>query len=306
MAITYANIQNEVAGIVRYSMSDAAQAALVNQWIRLTVQDMNSRGEWYWTVDRQVVQTVADKSAGTVSVAAGGQTVTGSSTAFAAVDVGKYIKFSTANDWYKITAVTPTTSLSIEAPYISTSALSGGTYLIRKFFYSLSSTADQILSVRQANTPRKITAMNYRDFDLHIPDGQSTGKAIEYLPYGMDSSGNLVFTPYPWPDEIYNLEIRFKKKTVDFTDASQQPEIPEKWRSVLIDGAQARALAHTQTGPDFQKAIAKERAYEAGIKRMEAAARQAPDYAPVLQSRETIISPIGGPLLPENYDAKGR
>ena len=306
MALTYGNIKTELASTVRFDLNKADQDFLIGQWTNLTIQDMNSRASWYWTVDRQIVQTVADKTAGTVSISVDGTTVTGASTAFASGDVGKYIQFSSSDDWYKITTFTSSTSIEIEAPYTQTSALSGGTYTIRKFFYSLSSTADEILSVRQHISPTKMNPVHYREFDIFYPSPEGTSKGEIYVPWGLDSSDNLVFSIYPWPDEIYNVEVRFKKKTVDLTSAAQQPSIPEKFRSVILDGALSRALRHPASGGDIQKAELVRRAYEDGISRMEDKQNQAPDYHPIIRSVEGNSRYPLGPSLPQDFDRRYR
>lgn len=68
-----------------------------------------------------------DKTAGTVSVSNGSASVTGSGTAFASSDVGRYIRFDSDGHWYRISAVGGTTSLTLDRNYEGT-AISGGNY----------------------------------------------------------------------------------------------------------------------------------------------------------------------------------
>ena len=155
------------------------------------------------------MQTVIDITTGTVSLSASGQTVTGSSTAFTSADIGKYIQFSSSDDWYKVTAVASTDSLTIESPYVGTSALSGGTYILRKMLYSTSSSVEKILSMRPSVTPRKLTLVPFRQFDIFKPSPSTSSTPELYVPWGYDSSSLWTFSFYPVPSEALNLDIRF-------------------------------------------------------------------------------------------------
>ncbi|HEC64958.1 hypothetical protein LCGC14_0568130 [marine sediment metagenome] len=68
-----------------------------------------------------------DKIAGTVSIVNGAAVVTGVGTAFAATDVGRYIRFDTDGFWYKITSFATATSITIDRNYEGTT-ISGGNY----------------------------------------------------------------------------------------------------------------------------------------------------------------------------------
>ncbi len=70
-----------------------------------------------------------DKTAGTVSIVNGAAAVTGVGTAFAATDVGRYIRFDTDGFWYKITSFTNVTSITIDRNYEGTT-IAGGNYKI--------------------------------------------------------------------------------------------------------------------------------------------------------------------------------
>ena len=230
MAHTFLTLQEEVAGVLKMDLNKSAEAKRVKRWINDTEQDIHGRHDWYWTKDREVVQTVVDKTAGTVAVAAGGIVVTGTSTAFASDDAGKFIQLSGSADWYKIASVTNSTSLTLEAPYTQTSALSGGTYTIRKVFYPLSTNAEKILDLRQTISPRRLVPVPSKDFHTRRPDGTATGKGRIYIPWNLDSSDRIQFSVYPWPDEIFNLEFSVKKHLTEMVNNTDTPKIPPKWR----------------------------------------------------------------------------
>src|SRR3990172_5678312 len=157
MALSFSDITTETLARLRL---DSNSTTLANGWVNQTIQDLHSRHDWFWTLDRAIVQTFVDKPAGTVSVSASGTSVNGSSTEFDSGDIGSFIQFQDSNDWYKITAVGSAESLTIEIGYNGTSGLSAGTYTIRKIFYTISN-ARKILSATQAQTYRKLTCLHY-------------------------------------------------------------------------------------------------------------------------------------------------
>ena len=302
MALTFANMQSEVANQLRLDLNDANILTLVKRWINLTIQEAHSRSDWWWDQDREIVQTVIDKTAGTVDVSASGTTVTGTSTDFASADVGKYIQFSSSDDWYKITAVASSTSLTIESGYLGTSALDDGTYTIRKFYYGCSSNVEKVLSVTQAVTKQKLKLVHFKDFDHSLLFQDGTGDAFLMAVWGRDSSGNVQFAVYPYPDAALNLELKFKKIQADLSDDSDEPRIPNNWRWVILSGAMKRGLEYVRTDHTDRRAEGKAAEFEGGIRAMQGDANQTDDYHPVIQSRETRGAFSDIPMLPPQYD----
>ena len=98
-AITYLEQQQEVAALCKMDLSDTAQLTLIKRWLNFAQEDINSRSSWPWLEGREVVQTVVEKSAGTISVSSSSTAVTGSGTSFASTDIGSFIQFAGANDW---------------------------------------------------------------------------------------------------------------------------------------------------------------------------------------------------------------
>lgn len=295
MARDFDSVVSEIATNLRLDITVPAQLAVVQGWLNDTIEDIHGRHDWYWTLGRQVVQTVIDKTAGTVAVSASGTAVTGASTAFAAADVGKFIQFSGSNDWYKILTAPTATSLTIEAGYNGTSALTAATYTIRKTFYSLPS-AEKILSAKHAQLKQDLVCLNHKDFDTFLTFGDTTGKASSFCVFGLDSSGVLQFNIYPHADEAYNIEVKYKAMATE----DSLSLVPAKWRYVYLDGCYFRGLQYIAIGqPNFDRNLIrlKEVGYMTGISRMIADAEPESDYHPVLQNRD-VQNNLRGPHLP--------
>ena len=296
MPLTFSTIKTEVAAVLRLDVNKAAENTLVERWINDAIQDIHGRHDWNWTLDRAVVQTVVDKTAGTVAVSVGGTTVTGTSTVFAATDVGSFIQLKGSDDWYKILTVTPASSLTIESAYVGATALTVGTYTIRKNYYTLSN-AEKILTIREATTPARIWPVHYRSFDEAMPFSDDTGTPTIYCVYGADSSGGLRFMLNPWPDAVMNLEIRYKKLAVE----SDVTGWPEPFRCVIVDGALSKGYEYVALGSakefDHQAIVLKRQMYEAGISKMINDAEPMQDWQPRLRNRDVRNGPFG-PHLP--------
>ncbi len=182
-----------------------------------------------------IIKTVTDYTTGTATVAAANASVTISST-IADSKSGQYIQFSDANNWYKITAhVAGTSSLTIDPVAISANT---SAYTIRKFHYSLDSTVDRVLSIRETVTPFDLSEVTAESFHLWEPDPTNIGPPRLYFMLGKDSSDIWQVGLWPIPDSVLNLYIEYIKAATDLSADGDISIIPAKWHtSVLLKGA---------------------------------------------------------------------
>lgn len=298
--MTFLEMQQELASRLRLDMNQSDQVTLIKRWLNQSQYEIWARHDWPWALDREIVQTVVDKTDGTVSIDAGGQTVTGVSTAFASGDVGKFIQFSSSNDWYKVSTFSGTTSIAIEAPYVGTSALSAGTYTLRKVFYNVSSSVEKILSIRQTISPVKLTLVPYREYDLWKPNQEATSNPQIYVPWGFDSSNRWTFSLDPFPSDVLNLEVRFKKEATELSADGDETTIPNKWQHVLIEGALYRGLEAARTSHEDKRAEFKQSSFEKQLGQMIAEAEPNSDNHHVIANRDVAFA-ARLPRLPEDF-----
>src|SRR3990167_9112515 len=107
-----------------------AQRALIKDAIqmgldRATMQDLP------YLMTEGFITTVAPYETGTVTVANGSKTVTGSGTTFTAAIVGRKIRIESENAYYRISAFVSTTEITLEVAYQGTTQ-SGADYSIYK------------------------------------------------------------------------------------------------------------------------------------------------------------------------------
>lgn len=299
-ALTFATLQLEVFDQTGLDSTDTANQTRVQRWLNFVQQDICARWPWNFLRSRESIVTVIDEKTGTVSVATGGTTVTGVGTSFSTSnDPGKFIQFAGANDWYAISAVASTTSLTIATPYQPTPSLSAGTYTVRKFFYSLSSACDRICDVKNWNTPLKLDELFPRDVDFAQPNPQSTNTSYGFIPYGYDASNNVQIIPYPFPSDARLFEIKTFKRPTDMSSGSDLPALPNKWAHIITFGANAIAFAYLRK---MDISAAWDAKFETKIEDMMAQERTSEDSSPVLQSIDSGMGSSENWLqMPDQY-----
>jgi hypothetical protein len=284
--LTFIDLQNDVFAHTGLDSTDATNQTNVKRWLNYVCQDLCSRWPWSFLEGRETVVTVKDYTTGTVSVNAGSTALTGSGTTFpAAVDTTYFIQLSSANDWYQVSANGGATSLTLATAYAQTTNATNLTYTLRKFFYSLSSSADEVLDVRNWNTPVKLIQCDFRTIDLINPLVQSTNAPYAYMMFGTDSSGNQVFSPYPFPTDARLFEFRTRKRPTDMVASGDSPSIPNKYSQILIFGANAIGFAYLRK---FDLASAWDAKFEKRVSEMKKDYRQSGDYQPILSSIDSI------------------
>jgi hypothetical protein len=285
--LTFTDLQNEVYDQCGLDSSDANNQTRVKRWCNFVQQDICARWPWPFLEGRESLATIPDFATGTVALTNASATVTGTGTGWTALqgDGTYFIQFSSFNDWYRVSARSSGTSLTMDTVYQGPTTTTNLTYILRKFFYSLSSSADEVLDVRNWNTPVKLIQVDFRTIDLINPVAQSTNAPYAFMMYGTDSSGNLVYSPYPFPTDARLFEFRTRKRPTDMSAGTDSPSIPNKYAHVIAFGAVAVGFAYLRKFDGAQEWNAK---FEGRLDGMKKEYRMSGDYQPVLGSIDTI------------------
>ena len=222
-------------GAYNYTISD--DATKLKRWLNMAQQYICGKRNWPFMIATEIVQTVTDITTGTVSISASDTALTFSSAPSVSV-ANRYIQLSTSDDWYLITAHTAaSTSATISPAYVGTSALSAGTYKVRKLLYGTSSSAplDSYLEIKKTVNPGRLESISRREGEFFLPLYLEAGNPTTYIMGPTDSSGNLQFSLANPPDAIINLLVRGIKKLSDLSADSDTSIIPTRWDSAMID-----------------------------------------------------------------------
>lgn len=236
-------MQQELAAQCGLNQTVTAQATLLKRWLNNSQQIILRSFEWPFlrASSPLIVQTAADYSSGTISTTAGSTTATLQYTQ--TVDrTGWYLQTSSSKDWYRVSAHSiGSASLTLDAAAIND--LSGGTFTLRKFFYTTSSSVDRIIQITQSILPYQLIETTPEFFQSFNPGFLSTGTPRLYMLAGLDSSGYPQFRLWPNPDAAINLYVDYIKTATDMSVDGDVPVIPAKWHTtVLIEGAKMQAF----------------------------------------------------------------
>jgi hypothetical protein len=293
--------QQECAALLGLDIAETNTATLIKRWLNFAYKDMAGYYPWAWLESREQVVTEADYTTGTVSATSASTTITFSG-AITASRTGYFIQFSSADDWYKISAHTAgSDTATLETAYVQSSNLTAGTFTIRKFYYSLSSSCERIIDVMQAVSPRKLRMINVLHYDQFRPFTTSTGDTQAIITYGQDSTGNWTFIPYPFPDSAIILEFKTIKKITELSANTDTPIFPARFDSIWIEGALARGYRFN----DDDRYTNSQKLFYSLLDNAKGNDTVAMDEEMVIQACDQRI-PMRGLSLPENYDISGR
>lgn len=257
----------------------SADQTRVDRWLNYIQNDLCSRYPWPFMESSEQISTVADYTTGTVTISSGSTSGTGSGTSFTSTQTGYYIQFSGTNDWYLFTQVSGT-SFTIDRAYTPTTNATNVTFILRKFYYSLSSSCDRIISIVNWNTPLKLIQTDIRTMNDLNPNPQSTNTSYGYTPWGYDSSGNVQIIPYPFPSDNRIFQIKTTKRPTDGAVS-----IPNKYAILIAWGAIAVGFGYLRK-PDMAQLWTAN--YEGRINQMKAEYRMSEDFQPILRSIDSI------------------
>jgi hypothetical protein len=301
MSFTLSDIENRIAKLARIDTTDVNAKAYLDGIINDSQDEINAQSNWWWLNGRYTFQTVIDKVAGTISINAGDTTVTGIGTSFAATDVGSFIQFTTSNDWYRVASYVSPTQITLEVPYVGATALTGGTYIIRKLYYPVSADVDTILDIKQYVSPRKLVEVSYRDTDEYQPDMVHTGEPTSYYRWFDPITNLLSVAFYPIPSSVMNMDVRYVKKSVPLVLPGDTPLIPERWaRTALVAKASASMLSYNRDAlaPQYYQLAA----YY--MDKMQSVENNSPDKHSIVQNRDYGRKSLRIPL-PSNFPDMG-
>ena len=287
MALIFSDLANEVYAQCGLDSGDTTNQANVTRWLNFSQNDFCARWPWPWLYSRESFVSVPDYVTGTVNVVAGSTTVTGIGTTWTTThqDQTYFIQFSSANDWYFVASVnTGAQTLVIDKAYVQPSG-NGLTYIIRKFFYNLGTNVDEIIDIRNWDTPVKLIQVDTRFIDQLNPLVQSTNAPYAYMINnyaltGTSLEGNVVISPYPFPSDARLFEVRKKNKPADGLVS-----VPSKYVHVIAWGATAIGFAYLR---QVDMAAAWSKKFEERIAQIKTEFRFTEDFQPVFKSIDSV------------------
>lgn len=274
--MTFLTMQQELSSrLVAYDQTVSADATRLKRWLNMAQQYICGKRLWPFMLAQEIVQTVADYTTGTATVAASGTSVTFSGT-IADSKTNQYIRFASSDDWYQITAHTAGTSTATISP-AAISANTTAAYTIRKLLYTTTTPLIQILDIKQLVTPIRLISQSPRETDYFLPLYYDAGTPTYYTMSTPNSSGYQQFSLLPSPDAVINLMVRGVKALSDLSADGDISVIPTPWHDGIINIAayygfqgldDTRAATELQIGEARIEDMKRNYAHDAGRHRV--------------------------------------
>jgi len=204
--------------------------ALANSTVVGTLVNSRHRGlleSYDWSRRKQdiIVNSVADKTAGTVTLTSGSATVTGSGTAFAASDVGRTIQF--ADSLFQVRTYSSPTSITIgdangtAVLYPGDTAVSGYTIFTQR--YSVGTGIEQIVEMAYQNP---ITEVSEEWIDFMDSSRVSTAtNPYHYARTSRGTTDDVRIELYPRPSSPITINVKVELGHTDLS-STQTPIVP--------------------------------------------------------------------------------
>ena len=186
-----------------------------------------------------VLQTETDITTGTVAITNDTTALVFSSAPTPSVATDFRIQIDGSDNWYDISSHTAgATAATLADNYLGTT-VTAATYIVRKYWYSLPSTLDRIVSVTSAVDNIPLQYIDHRELKQLFPEVETTGTPFKYTIEGRDASDNWRTRFFPSPDAEINIDFWFYKEITELSADTDAPIFPTKWHEILIWGVLA-------------------------------------------------------------------
>lgn len=232
----FLTMQQELADrLSAFDETISSDQTRLQRWLNIAYKEICSSDNWPFLTRVEIIQTTPDYTTGTASVSSGSSSVT-LSVAPSVSMAERYIKFSSSDNWYRISAHTAaTTTLTITPSYGPSSNFTSGTFTIRRLYYALSSDTEQIINAQLSAPSNRLESLSAYANEpalgmldiLGAPEGYFVGSATE--------SGKPAVSFYPTPDTVYNVYMRSKKIVTELSANTDLPLIPVHYHSTIVN-----------------------------------------------------------------------
>lgn len=159
------------------------QDTLIKQALREAQDEIVAAHRWPFMMTSGAFFTVDAYETGTVTVTNGSRTLTGASTTFTRLMVGRKFRLTRTSPVYVVSGFTSTTVLTLDRPYDGSTA-STQAYLIYQDEYLLPADLEVSKLFRDQSGPQTVDHWDVSDFDLRWPETNATGRTAIVLHTG--------------------------------------------------------------------------------------------------------------------------
>ncbi len=250
----YTDLQNRV----RVATGVTATSNQAKRYCNIALQDIHIGTDYVfpWTERRAFLTTKAPYTTGTVSIAAGSLSLTGSGTAWNTANtynqnnlrVGSKLTIAGATDIYRVSAVSGDTAATLETRYVASSDASSAEYRAFEDEYALASDFLRPIDFALFSTDWNIPLLDRKEFRRLHTRGNISGRPTSASILDLSFSGSttpvrkVVF--YPYPDQTYIIPYSYVTSNLVVTSAgveqsamssdTDEPMMPLRYRHIIV------------------------------------------------------------------------
>jgi hypothetical protein len=218
------------AAMSKTPVGAGVDAELLLTYINLRVEQITRSRPWTRLEKEALIQTTAAYSTGTVTIAAGATSGTGTDTVWTSAMDGRFIRFGNLWPFYTFVFAT-TTTFSITRPLEGSDDLTDAAYEIWQPVYELPSDLAEISSIK-----------NEWGWDLEEASREwldrvsglrvEISSARHWVPCEDSQTGRTQIELYPGPEDAVGLPLRYTAKAPLFSVPAETSEQFADWISV--------------------------------------------------------------------------
>lgn len=228
---------NQMVARVQALVASHSQATstIVGTFVNSRHRALLESYDWSRRKQDVVINTAVDKDAGTVALTSGSAAVAGTSTAFAATDVGRSIQF--ADSIYTVATYTNSTTITLgdangSAVVFPGTSVATQAYTIFTQRYSLGQGIEQIISVKYQG---EITEVSEEYLDSIDPSRSGSGTPLYYARTSRGANDDVRIELYPRALSPISVNVKIERGHVDLV-STENPLVPsgpvEWWAAV--------------------------------------------------------------------------
>lgn len=233
----FIDIYTDVMNRLKVPVADTTTLTRVKLWINERYRDIAIQRQWRWLYKEDNLLIKAPETTGTATFTKGSATVTGSGTTFTNGTTSYVIKAAGSPEIYTISTVGSATSITLSDAFQDTT-ITAGSFTLYQDTYALPSDVEDLIQVWHEHYQAPMTAVGLdkmRKAQLKFPDAE--GKAVAFTLAEDTTAGLRRMQIYPRPDETYLMHIKYVRRITSLVENTDEPLIPEVYRSVLVYGA---------------------------------------------------------------------
>ena len=238
-----------------------APGEVVHSWMQSRYASVLERAPWAFLQKEDTINTVAEITAGTVTLTLGSATVTESTSnanGWTSAVEGRYFRASGDTEFYQISTfgdANPDT-LTLERVYEGSNTTLAG-YKIFQRFYSLASDVRDVLSMTILNPVAPLERVSLAELNramMNRPESRET--PLYWAPAGRDSSNIYRVEMYPIPTRARGVLYHYIQTTPSLSDADTDilPQVDVRllrsgvladywaWRGATVDNEGALVM----------------------------------------------------------------